>query len=114
MIKHCETCGKEFESRVHNAKFCSECRVEAYRKRKREEGKRYYARHKKKERARARGNAKPLPFVITPEMDVLALRRLDGGESICMWCEKPVQDQRQHFCSDDCANSFYSKVFNSF
>jgi len=30
-IKTCEVCNKNFESRAHNAKYCPDCRHEAYR-----------------------------------------------------------------------------------
>jgi len=30
-VKTCEVCGKSFESRAHNARFCPDCRREAYR-----------------------------------------------------------------------------------
>ncbi len=36
-----------------------------------------------------------------------------GGESICMWCEKPITDLHQHFCSDDCITQFYAQKFSS-
>lgn len=111
LIKHCKVCGKEFEPRSNSAKYCPDCRAEAYKEINNAAGRRFRGR---KRQSKPKSKQKPLPFAITPEMNVLALRRLDGNESICMWCEKPMGDPRQHFCSDKCLLSFYAKIFNSF
>ena len=98
MIKNCEVCGKAFEALQKKKKYCSQ---ECYKEASRERVKQGYYRFLHKE---------PPADV---EKDALALRRLDGGESICMWCEKPVADPHQHFCSDGCLLQFYEKIFGS-
>ena len=97
MLKHCEHCGKEFEPRCYHQKFCShECQ---------------YAKKVIKMKMRSKKFIKA-QLGITAEPDALAIRRLDG-ESICMWCESPVDAPRQHFCSDDCIAQFYEQKFSS-
>lgn len=98
MIAKCEVCGKAFEALKSNQKYCSQ---ECYREAGRERAKAYYYKFLSKE---------PPTEV---EKDTLALRRIDGRESICMWCEKPVADPQQHFCSDECLLQFYEKIFGS-
>ena len=98
MSRHCEHCGKEFEPRLYNQKFCSpECQ---------------YAKKIIKMKMRSKKILKA-QLGISDEPDKIALRRLDGGESICMWCERPVTDPHQHFCSDDCIVQFYAQKFSS-
>ena len=96
-IKHCEHCGKEFEPYNSTQNFCSsEC---------------WHAEHRAKPKLPTKSTT--VPIVIKPGQDALALRRIDGRESVCMWCENPVADPRQHFCSDDCLLKFCAKKFSS-
>ena len=98
MLKHCEHCGKEFEPGRHNQKFCSPgCQ---------------HAKQSLKNRMHTKKFLKA-QLKLTDTSDVLALRRLDGGKSICMWCARPVTDPHQHFCSDDCITQFYAQKFSS-
>ena len=97
MSRHCEHCGKEFEPRRYNQKFCSyECKL---------------AKASLKLKMRSKKFLKA-QLEITAEPNALAIRRLDG-ESICMWCERPVTAPHQHFCSDDCIVQFYAQKFSS-
>lgn len=97
MPKHCEHCGKEFEPRRPHQKYCSyECKRANYCLRLKMRSKKF----------------RKAQLEITAESNSLALRRLDG-ESICMWCERPVTDPHQHFCSDDCIVQFYAQKFSS-
>lgn len=51
VIKQCAVCGKDFDTKSHNAKYCSECRTEAYRKNHAERSKRRYEQNPEKYRA---------------------------------------------------------------